>query len=344
MEENNIIKDLYEQLSNEREEVQKLLNLNLTRITEIEEYLKSIYEKEDSDFKIFSPRSVENIYKENIDKNKSEKHLLEIENRSHYKRLNQLDRYLSGLKEIYQKRENSSESRESFVVSPSIYNDNQNSLKILDVQEKERQRIARDLHDSSLQNLAHIVHKIELSSMFIDQDPLRAKLELASVNKNLKVVIDEIRNTIFDMRPMTFDDLGLKDCLERLLMNLKHANTSFDFESDLDEIESGNDLILMTIYRVIRECCLNSLKHSGGNHIYVSLKKDDVDCVITVKDNGTGFNVQEMFYKKEKHFGLSIITERIQLIGGTIKIDSNESGTEIYIIIPLKKIEEKSEW
>ncbi len=339
MEENNTLKDLYDQLMEERDEVQKLLDINLTKISEIEEYLESIYSKEDSDFRIFSPRSVETLYRENIDNSNSEKQILEIENRTHYKRLNQLDRYLESLKKVNPdivQSTVSSPTANSFTVSGE---NAQANMKVLDVQEKERQRIARDLHDSSLQNLTHIVHKIELSSMFIDQDPLRAKLELATVSKNLKSVINDIRNTIFDMRPMTFDDLGLKDCFERLFVNLKQANPTFDFSSDIDELPSGNDLVLMTIYRVVQECCSNAIKHSGGNHIFVSLKKDDVDCVITIKDNGTGFNVSETFEKNERHFGLSIMSERVQLIGGTIKFNSNDKGTDIYIIIPLSKME-----
>ncbi len=338
MVEKNILEDLYDQLSEERDEVQKLLNINLSKIDEIEKYLKSIYNDEDSDFKIFSPRSQENLQKENIDNSLSEKQTLEIENRTYYKRINQLDRYLEGLKKLDTDNVEDMDVRH-ITISGSDNRDVENNLQILDVQEKERQRIARDLHDSSLQNLAHLVHKIELSSMFIDQDPLRAKLELATVSKNLKTVIDDIRNTIFDMRPMTFDDLGLKQCFERLFINLKQTHPTFDFSSDIEEISSNNDLVLMTIYRIVQECCLNAIKHSGGNQICVTLKKDDIDCLVTIKDNGKGFDVLKTFEKNQKHFGLSIITERVQLIGGTIKFNSDEKGTEIYIIIPLNKIE-----
>ncbi len=338
MVEKNILEDLYDQLSEERDEVQKLLNINLSKIDEIEKYLKSVYNDEDSDFKIFSPRSMENLQKENIDNSLSKKQTLEIENRTYYKRINQLDRYLEGLKKLDTDNVEDIDVR-YITISGSDNRDVENNLQILDVQEKERQRIARDLHDSSLQNLAHLVHKIELSSMFIDQDPLRAKLELATVSKNLKTVIDDIRNTIFDMRPMTFDDLGLKQCFERLFINLKQTHPTFDFSSDIEEISSDNDLVLMTIYRIVQECCLNAIKHSGGNHICVTLKKDDIDCLVTIKDNGKGFDVLKTFEKNQKHFGLSIISERVQLIGGTIKFNSDEKGTEIYIIIPLNKIE-----
>lgn len=92
-----------------------------------------------------------------------------------------------------------------------------NNLTIFKVQEEERQRIARDLHDTSLQNLTHLIHKIELSSLYIDKDPIQAKLELSIVEKSLRKTIEEIRNIIYDLRPMTFDDLGLKNALLQLL-------------------------------------------------------------------------------------------------------------------------------
>lgn len=83
--------------------------------------------------------------------------------------------------------------------------------------ETERKRIVSELHDTSLQNIAHFVHMIELASLYIDKDPARAKMELNSVSKGLHNVIEDIRSTIFNLRPMTFDDLGLKASFERLL-------------------------------------------------------------------------------------------------------------------------------
>lgn len=140
-------------------------------------------------------------------------------------------------------------------------------LQILDIQERERQRIARDLHDTSLQNLTHIIHKIELSSMFIDEDKRKAKQELISVNKNLRSVIKEIRNTIFDLRPMTFDDLGLKESFDRLADHLKESS-NFEVFYNIEEINCNNSLVLMTIFRIIEECTNNAIKHSSGSVVF----------------------------------------------------------------------------
>ncbi len=206
-------------------------------------------------------------------------------------------------------------------------------FSVMDVQEKERQRIARDLHDSSLQNLAHLLHKVELSSLYIDQDPVKAKLELATIESGLRKVIDDIRNRIYDLRPMSFDDLGLREALLNLFSML-NQDGKFDIEADIDEIEEGfpeeeKNFFLITIYHIIKECVLNSIRHSGGNQIEVSLKERSKAYVIKIKDNGKGFDIKETA-KKDRHFGLHVVEERVFLLGGKMRIDTQD-GTTIEI-------------
>lgn len=208
-------------------------------------------------------------------------------------------------------------------------------FSVMDVQEKERQRIARDLHDSTLQNLTHLLHKIELSSLYIDQDPLKAKLELATIESGLRKEIDDIRNRIYDLRPMTFDDLGLREALLNLFPILNHDG-KFEILSDIDEIENGfsveqKDFIMIMIYHIMKECVQNSIKHSGGDRIEVSLKEKSKLYLIKIKDNGTGFDMKEAT-KKDRHFGLHVVEERVFLLGGNMRIET-QNGTLIEIEI-----------
>ncbi len=213
-----------------------------------------------------------------------------------------------------------------------IYN-----YSILNIQEADRHRIARELHDTSLQNLAHLVHKIELATKFIDKDRMRAKLELSVVNKNLKTVIEEIRNTIYDLRPMTFDDLGLKATFERLI-SVINQNKKFAIDMDIDDVSCENNLILVTIYRIVQECLNNIIKHADAEKIILHCKLIDNIYVINIEDDGKGFTNEEAEQKKaEKHFGVTLMKERVALIGGTIQIDSIcNKGTKIKIKIPLE--------
>jgi len=209
------------------------------------------------------------------------------------------------------------------------------NLKVLNIQEEDRQRIARDLHDTSLQNLAHLVHKIELCGMYIDVDPIKAKLELAVVGKNLREVIDEIRNIIFDLRPMSFDDLGLKFAFEQMLEKFNESK-SYKVKKQIEDVSCDNDIILVGIFRVVQECLNNIKKHSKADSIIFSCKKENDLCIIDIEDNGEGFTKEEVEYKKDKHFGISVMEERISLLGGTIKISSiKEKGTQIHIEVPL---------
>lgn len=212
-------------------------------------------------------------------------------------------------------------------------------FSVLDVQEKERQRIARDLHDSSLQDLTHLVHQVELSSLYIDQDPVKAKLELASLESGLRKVIDDIRNRIYDLRPMTFDDLGLCETLQNFFSVL-NRDSRFEILSDIENIddqlsESEREIALIMIYRIIQECVQNAIEHSGGNRIEVVLKKKKEAVFLKIQDNGKGFNLEEA-ERKDRHFGLSVVKERVFLLGGKMKIET-ENGTTISISIPLKK-------
>lgn len=212
--------------------------------------------------------------------------------------------------------------------------ENDKNFSVFDIREKERQRIARDLHDVSLQNLTHLIHKIELSSLYIDKDPLRAKLELATVQKDLRQVIDEMRNVVYNLHPMSLDDLGLKETIERMI-DLVNKENFFSVETEIDEISSDSHFFLLSIFRIIQECFCNAIKHSEGNTIFISLKKDYDKYIIKVKDNGKGFDIKKI-EKKENHFGLSILKERVFILNGKIDFQSSEEGTLVIIEIPFQ--------
>ena len=192
-------------------------------------------------------------------------------------------------------------------------------LIILDMQEKERGRIARELHDSSIQNLTHLIHGLELSSLYIDKDPIQAKLELESCSQTLKKAIDEIRDTVFDLRPMSFDDLGFNQCIENLIDSLKTQNPEFTFISDVDIFDTkvekdqkNYQLFLVSVYRIVHEALLNAVKHSKGSKVELSIKKTDDHLIIKVIDNGKGF-IKEDGCPADKHFGISVMQERVFL-------------------------------
>ena len=197
----------------------------------------------------------------------------------------------------------------------------ENGKKIVEMLETERKRIVSELHDTSLQNIAHFVHMIELASLYIDKDPVRAKMELNSVSKGLHNVIEDIRSTIFNLRPMTFDDLGLKASFERLL-DFLNADRDYIMDVEIDDVScETDDYFCITLYRVVQECLLNIKKHSQATRVLFHCKKTEQQYEILIQDN---------------HFGLALTHEGVVLLNGTIHISSEiGKGTTIDIKIPL---------
>ena len=216
----------------------------------------------------------------------------------------------------------------------NVYKETKNNKLVLSIQEAERQRIARDLHDTSLQDLTHIVHQLELFGLYMEKDPLKANIELLSIKQGIKSVIDEIRDIIFDLRPMTFDDFGLKETLEAFFDNLK-STTNFEYVLQIEPIESNEQIVLLNIYRIVVECIYNAVRHSEGTIICFTCKCDDKNCYLTIKDNGKGFNQEDVIGKKN-HFGLSVMYERVKMLDGEINFDIKiNEGSKIFIKIPL---------
>lgn len=208
------------------------------------------------------------------------------------------------------------------------------NYSILKIQEEDRQRIAMELHDTSLQRLSHVIHQIELASLYMNDDILKSRLELAEVKQNIKIVIEEIRNTIFDLRPMSFDDLGIGETIERYIEHV-NRNHLFRIHTEIDQIDSDSYPVLLNIYRIIQEGISNAINHSGGDEICLKCYSENQVCHIEIEDNGHGF-VAEDKKDKRKHFGLSVIKERVMMMNGKIQIDSVlDKGTKIAVTIPL---------
>lgn len=323
----DVLEEIYEGLLDIQKEENKIIQNNLNRIKEIEIYLDSM--KDEPDLLVFSPRSTENIFYENIKDLNYEKNHLENNNKTHYQKLHKYNDYIKQLEKLL------------IYVSLNKYDDR----KILEMQEKDRQRIARELHDSSVQNLTHLIHMIELGSMFIDKDPIRAKLELEDCIKILKSTVNEIREIIFNFRPMSFDDLGFKQCIENFITdsNIKYKNCEIEYNiSNLTDIEWKNknkqeiNLFLLSVYRIIQEAINNALKHSNADKIILTVGTCKEKCYINIKDNGKGFKFEDNSEQEDKHFGLSIMKERINLLHGVITFNTDiKKGTEINIEIPL---------
>ena len=205
------------------------------------------------------------------------------------------------------------------------YDEARVKLALLETQENERQRIAREPHDSTVQNLTSLVHKTELCLKLMDMDQIRCKLELASMSKILRDIIGDTRNMIYDLRPMSFDDIGFDITVERFIDKIKvlsGVNILFKIEGNPYPI---NNVVGITLLRVIQEACNNAIKHSEATKIEVKLIYERNQFTVQIEDNGKGFVIDKhanVSREDNSGFGLSMMKERIFLLSGELTIES----------------------
>ena len=213
-------------------------------------------------------------------------------------------------------------------------------VNTIQIQEAERQRIARDIHDSIVQQLVALIHKSEFAMRVIDSDPLRAKLELDVINKIVRECIDELREIISNLRPMSLDDLGLEITLRR---NIAQINNTTDMIIDLKYNVIGRlelePIISVTVLRIIQELCNNAIKYSKGSKINIEISSKESMLYILFEDDGvgfSGFDDNTSLNNSNSGFGLPILKERVKLLSGYIKSGKNKDniGTRYDIEIP----------
>jgi two-component system sensor histidine kinase DegS len=255
--------------------------------------------------------------------------------------INQLQQKIQGLDEEDVNMNDSIEklTRISELLEDKEKPKNEVGLSILESQEKDRQRIARDLHDSTVQNLTGLVHKIELCSRLVELDPIRARLELTAMTNTVKSIINEIREIIYNLKPMSLDDLGLAVTVERYAKQLMMSHDIKVYVKSNQERENILPVIKLSLFRVVQEACHNVIKHANAGRIDINIHNDKDSITVTIKDDGEGFDSEkqkEVLPERTSGYGLSIMNERIYLLSGSMKIHSEiNKGTIITINVPL---------
>lgn len=214
-------------------------------------------------------------------------------------------------------------------------------IKLLETQEFDRNRISRDLHDSTVQSLTSLVHKTELCSKLLDIDLIRARLELQSMSEMIRAIINDMREIIYDLHPMSLNNFGLETAIDSYCTKIKR-NHEFDISFKVTgEEKKLSSIVRVTLYRIVQEACSNVVKHASAHHVIVSISYEEDSMKLEIEDDGIGFDIEKMKEKKiageELHgFGLFSMNERAYLLGGTFSIESHQgNGTKITIVVPV---------
>ncbi|MBN1448713.1 MAG: tetratricopeptide repeat protein [Bacteroidetes bacterium] len=210
--------------------------------------------------------------------------------------------------------------------------------QLIQTQERERERIATDLHDSLGQELVVIKNRAMMALRHMD-DPQKLRSQLQQVSDLSGHMLEDIRAIAHHLRPLELDRLGLTATLQGVAHELREA-TPIRIQADIDPIDGlfGKEQEII-LYRIVQEALGNAVKHANATAVTVRLKQMDGRCRIEITDDGKGFLPEDTGTKGgngRRGLGLSGMHERVHMLDGTMNIDAAPGeGTSITIDLPL---------
>jgi PAS domain S-box-containing protein len=210
------------------------------------------------------------------------------------------------------------------------------AAQLLSAQEKERKRLAAELHDE----LGHalLTLKLRLESLEEQLQPQQESLkeEVQKILGFISETIGDVRRLYLDLSPGDLEDLGLTTALNSLVDDFGGLHQKIDWAVKLDNIDGLFPLpVQTTIYRIMQEALTNIGKHADPNHVNLTVTKEDEKVFFVIKDDGKGFDRNKISLDKNS-LGLLSIEERIKILGGDFEIWSQENqGVRISFTIPI---------
>lgn len=204
--------------------------------------------------------------------------------------------------------------------------------RLISAQEEERKRIARELHDGVGQALTSILVNIKVLDQASDPQTLHARMA------ELRGIVDEtlaaVRLLSRELRPSALDDLGLAAALERYVSEfaVRYPHLNVDLHCTLPNRLPSS--VETSLYRIIQEAMTNAARHSRASALSVVVSQRDGQVQAIVEDNGSGFDVTAA-RRAGSSVGLHSMTERSELLGGKIDVESSPEGTTVYVEIPV---------
>lgn len=221
------------------------------------------------------------------------------------------------------------------------------AMGVIKAQEDERKRIAREVHDGPAQSMANVVIRAEICEKLLDSDVEMTRDELKKLKVMVRDSLKDVRRIIFDLRPMTLDDLGIVPALERIVDNfIKNTgiDTRFVVLGGSPRVNSG---VEVTVFRLVQEALNNVEKHAQAEQVKIKIEFSKDKIIIVIEDDGKGFDEKEIKSKinKKEHYGLLGMKERLNLLNGTYNINTVVGrGTKLMVSIPLHQETEVIKW
>jgi two-component system sensor histidine kinase UhpB len=209
------------------------------------------------------------------------------------------------------------------------------SRRLLTVQEEERRHLSRELHDEFGQILAAInlhLHAARATAGEAAQSSLEESISL------LQRAGERVRGMALELRPGTLDTVGLDGTLRWLAQqHQQRTGTSTEVVGQWSEVDGD---AAIACFRVVQEALTNAAKHARARHVWIEMGEDDDSRHLTVRDDGAGFDVAWTMEHAPGagHLGLLGMRERVQILGGTLRIDSQPGrGVQLRVRLPLER-------
>ena len=196
---------------------------------------------------------------------------------------------------------------------------------------EERNRLARDLHDSAKQEALAASFHLGTTLTLFESDPQEAKKHLIEADNLVDSVRKELTDLIHELRPPSINDENFDETLNEYLMEWAHQN-GIGATINVEGVADISLDIKQAIYRIMQESLANIARHSSANNVNVQLNLRDKLVEFSVKDDGSGFDLQQQF----PGMGLKSMRERAEALDGTLVIESDvKQGTKIFVVFPI---------
>jgi PAS domain S-box-containing protein len=206
------------------------------------------------------------------------------------------------------------------------------SGQLIEAQEKERSRIARDLHDDICQRLALLSMEIERANRTSNGSPAATKENLENIRKRCSDIATDVQSLSHQLHSSTLDYLGVVTAIRSFCTEVSRQHqVSIDFAESNVPKRLPKDISLC-LFRIAQEALHNAVKYSGTTKFFVAIYAIEDEVQLVVRDSGAGFDVEEA---KNRGLGLVSMQERIHLVQGRFAVDSKPGlGTRIFAAVP----------
>ncbi len=221
----------------------------------------------------------------------------------------------------------------------SIYQERLRSLasELVLTEERERRRLATDLHDSIAQNLAISKTKLDALRSRVSSEEFAAGID--EIREILRPAIRDARSLIFQLSPPILYIMGLEAAVESLAEQTQEQHGLVTTFEDDKQPKPLNEDILVLLFRAVRELLINIIKHARASKARISMKRDNSWVRIDIEDDGIGFGPADNDFQGAERvgFGLFSLRERLDHLGGSMEIHSQpDQGTRVSLVAPLQ--------